>query len=54
MQDFFEAGGLRGLIARLGPAALTARPSPAGRCGETLEGAEVYDDDVIRPLDNPL
>ena len=22
--------------------------------GENIEGAEVYDDDVIRPLDNPI
>ena len=52
MQDFFEAGGLRGLMSRLD---LHDVPTVSGvtRVGD-LAGAEVYDDDVIRPLSNPL
>jgi dihydroxy-acid dehydratase len=52
MQDFFEAGGLRGLMSRLD---LHDVPTIAGASlPETLRGAEVFDDDVIRPLDNPV
>jgi dihydroxy-acid dehydratase len=51
MQDFFEAGGLRALMARL---ELADAPTVAGSLLAGLEGAEVFDDDVIRPLDNPL
>jgi len=55
MEDFYYAGGLRGLLARLGdlldPAALTVN----GRSlGENVAGAAVHHDDVIRPRDNPL
>ena len=55
MEDFYHAGGMRGLICRMGqhlkPDALTV----TGRTlGENLAGAEVYHDDVIRPLDNPV
>lgn len=52
MQDFFEAGGLRGLMSRLD---LHDVPTVSGySLRETLEGAAVYDDDVIRPLSNPV
>jgi dihydroxy-acid dehydratase len=51
MQDFFEAGGLRGLMSRLD---LHDAPTVAGSLLAGLDGAAVYDDDVIRPLDNPL
>ncbi|MGV2048776.1 L-arabinonate dehydratase [Agrobacterium sp. 22-209-1] len=55
MQDFFYAGGLRALMkqleSRLDCSALTV----TGRSmGENLEGAKVYNDDVIRSLDNPV
>jgi dihydroxy-acid dehydratase len=55
MEDFYYAGGLRALMAqlkdRLDLAALTVN----GRTiGENLEGAMVYNDDVIRPLSNPV
>jgi dihydroxy-acid dehydratase len=55
MEDFFYAGGLRALMARLGgklhgdAITVTGRP-----LREALEGAEVYNDDVIRTLDNPI
>src|ERR1044071_3253272 len=52
MQDFFEAGGLRGMMARLD---LHDVMTVSGKTvSETLAGAEVYDDDVIRPRSNPL
>src|SRR4051812_21275666 len=52
MQDFFEAGGLRGLMTRLD---LHDVPTVSGlTVSQVLEGAEVFDEDVIRPLSNPL
>lgn len=55
MEDFYYAGGLRALMkqleSRLDCSALTV----TGRnMGENLEGAKVYNDDVIRSLDNPV
>jgi dihydroxy-acid dehydratase len=55
MEDFFYAGGIRGLMDRirghldLGCVTVTGRT-----LGENIEGARVYNDDVIRPLDNPI
>ena len=55
MEDFYYAGGLRGLMARLGDSLDTSVPTVNGRTlGANLEGAAVYSDDVIRPRDNPL
>ena len=55
MEDFYYAGGLRALMAemkeKLNLDAMTVAGVPLG---ETLEGAEVYNSDVIRPLDNPI
>ncbi len=55
MEDFYYAGGLPALLERirehLQPQALTVN----GRTlGENIAGAEVYQDDVIRPLDKPI
>ncbi|HVE21747.1 MAG TPA: L-arabinonate dehydratase [Acidocella sp.] len=55
MEDFYYAGGLRGLMhnirAHLHLDALTV----SGRTlGEELEGAAVYNDDVIRLVENPV
>ncbi len=55
MEDFFYAGGLPAMLERirghLHPDALTVN----GRTlGENIAGAEVYQDDVIRPLDRPI
>ncbi|MCZ7910485.1 L-arabinonate dehydratase [Agrobacterium leguminum] len=55
MEDFYYAGGLRALMkqleSRLDCSALTV----TGRSmGENLEGAKVYNGDVIRSLDNPV
>ena len=55
MEDFYYAGGLRGLMGRLRDRLDLSAVTVSGRTlGETLEGAEVHDDDVIRPLDNPV
>jgi dihydroxy-acid dehydratase len=55
MEDFFYAGGLKGLMARLGDLLRLDALTVTGRTlGEELRGAEVFDDAVIRPLDDPL
>jgi dihydroxy-acid dehydratase len=55
MEDFYYAGGLRALMARLGDRLHRDAITVSGRAlGETLAGAEVYNDDVIRPLDKPI
>jgi dihydroxy-acid dehydratase len=55
MEDFYYAGGLRGLMSRLeSRLKLDALTVSGETLGETLKGAEVYNDDVIRPLDNPI
>lgn len=55
MEDFYYAGGLQALLQRLrGSLHLSARTVTGRTLGEDLEGAECYDPDVIRPLDNPV
>ncbi|MCB1882910.1 MAG: dihydroxy-acid dehydratase [Geminicoccaceae bacterium] len=55
MEDFYYAGGLRALMARLAERLdLDALTVAGTTLGEALQGAEVHDDDVIRPLDNPV
>lgn len=55
MEDFFYAGGLPALLKRIaGHLALDARSISGKTLGEWLEPAECYDDDVIRPLSNPV
>ncbi|MEO1091888.1 MAG: L-arabinonate dehydratase [Pseudomonadota bacterium] len=55
MEDFYYAGGLRGLLARMPDLLQLEALTVNGRTlGENLEGAEVYDDDVIRPRANPV
>ena len=55
MEDFYYAGGLRGLMDRLADRLELACMTVNGlTLGENLAGAEVYDADVIRPLDNPV
>ncbi|MFD5320435.1 L-arabinonate dehydratase [Streptomyces sp. NPDC127098] len=56
MEDFYYAGGLPGLLARLGEAGLLHLDRPTithATMREQLAGALVHDDEVIRPLDNP-
>jgi len=53
MEDFYYAGGLRGLLSRLEEMLHLGRVTVSGQAmGETLTG--VYDDEIIRPLDDPL
>jgi dihydroxy-acid dehydratase len=55
MQDFYDAGGLPALMTRLTPFLHLDQKTVSGRTlGDGLQGAEVFDDDVIRPLDNPI
>lgn len=55
MEDFYYAGGLRGLMNRMRDHLVLDAPTVSGRTlGQTLQNAEVHDDDVIRPLDNPI
>ena len=55
MEDFYYAGGLRALLARLGDLLdLDARTVNGTTLGENIDGAKVFNDDVIRPLDKPL
>lgn len=55
MEDFYYAGGLRALMAEMKELlhldAMTVSGFPLGA---TLEGAEVHNSDVIRPLSNPI
>jgi dihydroxy-acid dehydratase len=51
MEDFYYAGGLLGLLSRLKEFLDLSQINATGRpWAESLEGAEVYNDDVIRPL----
>jgi dihydroxy-acid dehydratase len=55
MEDFFFAGGLPALLHRLaGELALDALTVNGRTLGENLAGARVWNDDVIRPLSNPV
>jgi dihydroxy-acid dehydratase len=55
MEDFYYAGGLPGLLSRLTDLLHTDRVTVTGKTlGETLESAQVYNDDVIRTRDNPV
>ena len=55
MEDFYYAGGLRGLMRRLGNHLDTTQINvTGGTLGEAIEGAEIYSDEVILPLDKPL
>lgn len=55
MEDFFYAGGLRGLMKRLEDRLDGTALTVTGKSlAENLEGAKVYNDDVIRPLSNPV
>jgi dihydroxy-acid dehydratase len=55
MEDFYYAGGLRGMMSRLTDLLDTTAITVEGRTlGEGLQCASVYNDDVIRPRDKPL
>jgi len=54
MEDFFIAGGIRALMKRLEHLLHLDARTVAGTIGEGIADAEVYDDDVIRPLDKAI
>ncbi|WP_226628647.1 L-arabinonate dehydratase [Alloyangia pacifica] len=55
MEDFFYAGGLRALMKQMEDMLDTSCVTVTGRTlGEEIETAQVYNDDVIRPLSNPV
>ena len=55
MEDFYYAGGMRALMSRLTDHLDLSAMTVSGKTmGENLEGAQVYNEDVIRPLSNPI
>ena len=55
MEDFFYAGGLPALLKRIERHLKSSAMTVNGRTiGENIAAAEVYNDDVIRPLANPI
>ena len=55
MEDFFYAGGLPALMKRLGNKLhLNVKTVSGLSLGENIKDAEVFNDDVIRTLDNPV
>ena len=55
MEDFFYAGGLRALMGEIRDHLDLSCLTVTGRTlGENIEGARVFNPDVIRPLSNPV
>ncbi|MCT4371022.1 dihydroxy-acid dehydratase [Yangia mangrovi] len=55
MEDFYYAGGLRALMKQMDEMLDLSCVTVTGRTlGEEIATAEVYNDDVIRPLSNPV
>jgi dihydroxy-acid dehydratase len=57
MEDFFYAGGLPAVLQQLalgGRLKVGARTVNGATIGENVEPAKIYNEDVIRPLNNPL
>jgi len=55
MEDFYYAGGLRAFLGQLGSAIDGKQLSCNGKTlAENIAGAKVYNEDVIRPVSNPL
>ena len=55
MEDFYDAGGLRALLNRIAKMLdLTARTVNGHTLGENIEGAKVFNERVILPIDRPL
>jgi dihydroxy-acid dehydratase len=55
MEDFYYAGGLPALLGQLSALlALDALTVAGCTLGQSIAGAEVYNDEVIRPLDHPM
>jgi dihydroxy-acid dehydratase len=55
MEDFYYAGGLPALMSRLtGHLDLGAQTVEGRTLGQAIEGARVFNDEVIRPLERPI
>jgi dihydroxy-acid dehydratase len=55
MEDFYYAGGLRAMLAQLEDLLHLDRPTVTGKSlRDAIAGAQTYQEDVIRPRDNPL
>ncbi|HSH89589.1 MAG TPA: L-arabinonate dehydratase [Ramlibacter sp.] len=55
MEDFFYAGGLRAFLTQLGDLVdFTQKTCNGATLGANIEGAKVFNDDVIRPRSKPL
>ncbi len=55
MEDFHDAGGLSALLERIRGLLFTESLTVTGKSiGENIAGAEVFEEKVIRPLDQPL
>src|SRR5215212_9360374 len=55
MEDFYFAGGLRGVLKRLTPHLNAGALTVSGETmGEIAEAGQVFDADVIRPLNDPI
>ncbi|MGA1028422.1 MAG: L-arabinonate dehydratase [Burkholderiaceae bacterium] len=55
MEDFFYAGGMRALMNQIKERLHTQALTVSGRTlGEDIDGAKVFNADVIRSLDNPV
>jgi dihydroxy-acid dehydratase len=57
MEDFFYAGGLPAVLKQLalgGRLKTSARTVNGATIGENVDEATIYNEDVIRPLNNPL
>jgi dihydroxy-acid dehydratase len=55
MEDFYYAGGLRALLSELGDLLhLNCQTVTGKTLGENLQGAKIYNQDVIRPRAKPL
>jgi len=55
MEDFYYAGGLPGLMSRIKEHLHLDAITVSGQTlGQNIADAQVYNDDVIRPLDNPI
>ena len=55
MEDFFYAGGIRALMGNIKQHLQLDCLTVSGETiGENIESAQVFNDDVIRPLDKPI
>jgi dihydroxy-acid dehydratase len=55
MEDFFYAGGFLGMLSRLTSFLDLGQVNASGKTwAESLKGAQVYNDDVIRTVENPI